>query len=318
MPKICVIVPVYGVEKYLRNCLNSLLSQTEKDYEILLINDGSIDGSSDICNEYAENFKNKFRLINQPNAGLSAARNTGLDNSDSELVTFVDSDDTTHSNYLSKLRASIQNNNSDLSCCNFYKIFEQTNKIEKKHIFRSKNLTSSIKNDKTLLFDISPSACGKMYKRNLLTHLRFPNIKYEDLATGPKIIISAKTISFVKDALYFYTIRPGSIMGSTQSNSDILKAINEISEYTKQTGTFENLKNELCFLFIKHALIYRSIQEWPDLNYVKEVYNYGKNNFPEWGNNKYLMKEIEKTKSSLEMLYNYGPYAFKAYRKMKG
>ena len=103
MSFISIIVPVYRVEKYLSRCIDSILSQTFKDFELILVNDGSPDNSGDICNKYAEKDK-RVIVLNQANGGLSSARNAGLnwlyDNSDSQWITFVDSDDWIHPNYL--------------------------------------------------------------------------------------------------------------------------------------------------------------------------------------------------------------------------
>ena len=115
---ISVIVPVYNVEKYLSRCIDSILNQTYKDYEIILIDDGSKDSSGKICDEYAKNHNN-ISVIHTKNRGLSAARNTGTENSHGEYITFVDSDDLISNSFLSDLYTLIVNNNADISLCNF-------------------------------------------------------------------------------------------------------------------------------------------------------------------------------------------------------
>ena len=113
-PKISVIVPVYNTEKYLRRCVDSILAQTFTDFELLLVNDGSTDGSGMICDEYAQK-DSRVRVFHKENGGVSSARNLGLDNAFGELVSFVDSDDWIENNYFATLLEGV---NSDLSICN--------------------------------------------------------------------------------------------------------------------------------------------------------------------------------------------------------
>ena len=128
MSVISIIVPVYKVEKYLSRCIDSILSQTFKDFELILVNDGSPDNSGDICNKYAEKDK-RVIVLNQANGGLSSARNAGLnwlyDNSDSQWITFVDSDDWIHPNYLEFLYNGAVNRRGKISICEFVRTNEQ-------------------------------------------------------------------------------------------------------------------------------------------------------------------------------------------------
>ena len=132
MAKISVIVPVYNVEKYIHKCLDSILKQTFTDFELILVDDGSPDNCGNICDEYAKK-DNRIFVVHKKNGGLSAARNSGIDwafqNSDSEFITFIDSDDTIAENYLEKFMNAMDNNADIVSCkLNFF--IEETQKSE--------------------------------------------------------------------------------------------------------------------------------------------------------------------------------------------
>ena len=114
MAKVSIIIPVYNVESYLRRCLDSVVNQTLKDIEIILVNDGSTDGSLAICEEYAKN-DDRIKIITRKNGGLSAARNTGLDNATSEYIGFIDSDDWVDTNFFENLYNTAIEKNCDVA-----------------------------------------------------------------------------------------------------------------------------------------------------------------------------------------------------------
>lgn len=168
MPKVSVIIPVYNAEKYLRECIDSVLAQTFVDFEVLLINDGSTDGSGKICDEYAKKDK-RIKVFHQENGGVSSARNLGLDNAKGEWITFVDSDDWIGENYFKCLSDSF-NEKVDLIFLNYTK----TNNT-KNVVFPIKTL---YKNHFLKLYTIHPhffSPWAKFFKRKIIVnnHLRF-------------------------------------------------------------------------------------------------------------------------------------------------
>ena len=136
MPKISVIVPVYKVEKYLNRCVDSILSQTFTDFELILVDDGSPDKCGEICEEYA-NKDSRIHVIHQKNGGLSAARNTGIDwanaNSNSKWITFIDSDDWVHHEYLKQLLETANARNVDICVCNYTSCPEGSEPVERRH-----------------------------------------------------------------------------------------------------------------------------------------------------------------------------------------
>ena len=126
---VSVIVPVYKVEKYLSKCLDSIVNQTYKNLEIILVDDGSPDNSGKICDEYAQK-DSRIKVIHKENGGLSSARNAGLDIATGEYIAFADSDDSVHLDFVEKLYRAIKEENADIACCSVEDFIEDKNKIE--------------------------------------------------------------------------------------------------------------------------------------------------------------------------------------------
>ena len=152
---VSIIVPVYNVEKYLERCLDSLINQTLKDIEIILVDDGSTDDSGNICDKYAKKDK-RIKVIHKENGGLSDARNIGLSIANGRYLQFVDSDDFIHKQMIEILYNTIINNNADISICDFDKVYENTKiKYNTKEI--SLNFTLDTLNIIILNINIAPS-----------------------------------------------------------------------------------------------------------------------------------------------------------------
>lgn len=213
--KISVIVPVYNVENYLTRCVDSILSQTYKNIEILLIDDGSTDASGDICNKYCRE-DSRVSVVHQRNGGLASARNAGIDISTGEYLTFIDSDDYVSSYYIENLVNAIKKFNADLSISMFinvvdgdeYKALEGSNDL----------LNAQIEDSHMCLEDmlyqrgIETSAPGKLYRKELIKDLRFPSGKlYEDIMFTTKMILRSHKIVRIENVDYFYYQRNNSI-----------------------------------------------------------------------------------------------------------
>lgn len=194
-----VIVPVYNAEKYLDMCLDSISSQTFRDFECIIIDDGSTDGSSAILDKYIK-IDQRFKVIHQINMGPSAARNAGLDIAQGDYITFVDSDDSIANDYLEKFALQIQVSNADIVICGLLEVYEDSI-IER--VFESED-TAEIK--KNILADFWPAyPCNKCYKKHLFENIRFPlGVFFEDLLVIPKICLSARKIICISDKLYYY------------------------------------------------------------------------------------------------------------------
>ena len=218
MPKISVIVPVYKVEKYLARCVDSILAQTFKDFELILVDDGSPDNCPAMCDEYAAKF-NFIHVIHKENGGLSDARNKGIEYSlttDSEWITFIDSDDWVHPQYLEILYESCVENEAEISSCCFDKIkdFESiTNNYIKKEdlsfdFCEGKDFYCNYYNSKHSI-SIAPA---RLYSKNLWQEIRFPIERlHEDEFTIYKVVFCTKKIILINRNLYYYFQNSGSI-----------------------------------------------------------------------------------------------------------
>ena len=315
MSKTSIIVPVYNVEKYLGKCIESLIDQSDNDIEIVLVNDGSTDSSTQICREYTAQEPNKITLIEKANGGQASARNLGLANTDSKYVAFVDADDFVHPDYIHLLRTSLEADQSDMSCCNMTRVDDSYRELSKNFCYNEQD-HGAVQIQPRHLFEIYSGPCAKLFKRELLSELNFPDIKYEDLATMPAITVKANRVSFVAGYLYYYLIRPDSTIRKTARSEDTIKAIEFLRNTLSKNGQLLKLENEFEYLFVKHALVCRSIQEWPSLEYIKLAYSYGKKNFRHWHSNSFIPKDEKSV--ALLVLYYFGPYVFKLHRKIFG
>lgn len=202
MSEICVIIPVYNTEQYLHRCLESVLAQTFEDFELILIDDGSTDASGIICDEYAKS-DSRVRVFHQTNKGQSAARNFALDwmfeNSDSEYVSFVDSDDWVHPQYLELLREGIKQYDVNISQC----LFLKTHGIEEIPAVENRIVTITPEEQYTDWY-CSFMHC-KLYRRSVWAKIRMPEGRiYEDVAIWYKIVFCESKIALVKEYLYYY------------------------------------------------------------------------------------------------------------------
>ena len=188
---ISVVIPVYNVEEYISRCISSILEQTYRNLQIILVDDGSTDKSGEICGEYAK-VDRRVTVIHQTNGGLSSARNTGIDKATGEYITFVDSDDFVSKEMVAYLFALAKNNDCDIA-------ISTHNIIRGEKVWKSYNLSGDVKMTpkrciEKLLYDdgVDTSAWAKLYKLKLFNGVRYPVGKlYEDIATTYKIFLKA-------------------------------------------------------------------------------------------------------------------------------
>lgn len=264
---ISVIVPVYNVEKYIRRCIESILIQEYRNFELILVDDGSTDSSGDICEEYAKD-NNRITVIHQENKGLSGARNTGISNAKGEWVVFIDSDDYISKTMLGDLYDAAINNNVTLAMCDFQCI-DETGKDT------GESTGSPIKNEcvdsHTLLKRLYRTggwfyivAWNKIYHRSLLDEEFYPIEKlHEDEFVIAELIWKAKTVVCIDKKDYYYvTQRPGSIMHGKQIKLflDLLEALSQrfmflssIEEYELATLTRRLVFKRLEIYYVKNC-----------------------------------------------------------------
>ena len=202
MPKISIIIPVYNVEKYLNQCLDSILNQTFTDWECILIDDGSVDNSGKICDEYGEK-DNRFIVIHQKNAGVSVARNAGLQIARGEWIGFVDSDDYIDSNTFEDVLKKIQGTNVDLVQWGI--VLEVDGEV-----LLRKFPKQGILNEKDLFEYFEPSTCHKLFKKSIITanKIMFPEglTLSEDRYFSFVYYLHCNNVLGIDDCYYHYRI----------------------------------------------------------------------------------------------------------------
>lgn len=209
-PMLSVIVPVYNVEKYLDKCISSIINQTFKNIEILLIDDGSTDLSGEICDAWKQK-DSRIKVFHKQNGGLSDARNYGLMNASGIYVGFVDSDDFLDEEMYNRLMLGCEKYNADVGCCNKVRVFNDK-KICENVISSNKFINKSQALLLLLLSD--PSVCNKIFKKDLFQNIKFPYGKlYEDIATTPHLIDKSNGMYIDCIAGYYYNqLNNGSII----------------------------------------------------------------------------------------------------------
>ena len=240
---ITIIIPVYNVELYLNRCIESVINQTYKDIEIILINDGSTDNSEEICNKYAKRDK-RISVINKKNGGLSDARNVGIDYSSGNYLFFLDSDDWLSKNAIEILYNNIIKYNADISIGTLKDVFS----FDKLVYSNYKDLVSLYSKEEALenlmyMHGFGNSACGKLFKSSLFNNIRFPYRKlYEDLATVYKIFSKSDKAVLIDSEIYFYYQNIYSIMHK-KYNVNRLQALHFAKE--EYNFIFKNFKEIL-------------------------------------------------------------------------
>ncbi len=241
-PLVSIIVPVYNVLPYLREALDSVINQTYKNLEILIVDDGSTDGSGEICDEYLSD--PRVIVIHQENKGLSGARNTALDRMTGEYVAFLDSDDAFMPDMIEKNLEAVTRNKAEMSVCGYFAC-ETNSQMTEKNILKHRSL----------IFDkeqvISPAqalnlivagnrgwyAWNKLYSQAIWKQVRFPEgDNYEDLRIMCLLIEQCKQIVTIPDVPIFYRLRAGSITNrQTEKNlQDYLLAIHAVEDFIRK------------------------------------------------------------------------------------
>ena len=232
--KISVIVPIYNVAPFLRECIDSIINQEYNNIEIILVNDGSTDGSAEICNEYSF-IDERIKVFHKENGGLSDARNFGINNSSGKYITFIDSDDYIAIDFLSSLYNNLKENNVKISAIGYCYVFPN-NEVEYNN-FRNIHKLYSEEEAQIYLNSVgyfNVAAWNKLYVRELFDDIKFPvGKKSEDWFIMYKLIEKADGIYYSSDEKYFYRQRKGSITKSGNINVDVIDAATEVYEYFK-------------------------------------------------------------------------------------
>ncbi len=295
--KITVIVPVYNVENYLNKCLDSIITQTYKNIEIIVVNDGSTDASGEICKEFAE-IDHRIIYIEQENAGLSAVRNTGLEIMSGDYVTFVDSDDWIEQDYLETLYKKIVEYQADIAVGNYYS-FNESEGMFYFHIlgdsyyekvYDNVSIFENLYDSQEMKRFALMSSWGKLYKANLFRYLRFEIGKLgEETYLNQKIYLLSEKIIYLNKGLYVYRIRKDSL--SKIWTEKWMHALVEVM--SERIALLANMGYPLE----KHLAIYRQMLEGSlsngKVSGLEETPTY-----KELETKKYLLDKLEKIKNT--------------------
>lgn len=293
--KICIVVPIYNVEKYLNRCLNSIINQSYRNIEIILVNDGSTDSSEKICIEYQKKDK-RIKYFYKKNGGLSDARNYGIDKCTSDYICFVDSDDFISKDYVKKLYKNMKENKVEISYCSSYR-FKSVSDI--KHIGKNNvivlNKIDAIKQLFLKNGKISNYITMAIYNIKLFEHVRFPvGVNFEDIATMYKLIYNANAVAISNEALYYYYINNNGIT-QTMKEKDILDRYNNIIDRSVFIDKKLPKLKKVCekYIFRTSLVIIKDLIKYNGVDVVKtDCFNKIRKNIIELGIKEISIKNI--------------------------
>jgi len=292
MPQISIIVPVYNVEPYLRKCIDSIITQTFTDFECILIDDGSPDNCPAICDEYAAK-DNRLFVIHQKNAGVSAARNAGLDIAQGELTGFVDSDDWLEPFALEKLYNKQKETNADIVVGSFYSHYSD---ITVSYVFDNNIITDKKEMLSDLFIKRLRTVWGKLYRTSLFDNVNYPSylIFGEDAIVNTQIYCSftCKIIVTISDIIYNYNCSSGGIskglVCSKEKTINCYQSFVFIYKYLKQKRLLYGNIYKYFFLVVCSNVYKRLFYNVPKREVIKLI---KKEKFPYWyfsGNKKVI------------------------------
>ena len=278
--KVSIIVPVYNVELYLEKCLLSLVNQTLQEIEILVVNDGSKDGSQTIIEKFQQEYPDKIFGFIKENGGLSDARNFGIDKAKGEFLGFVDSDDYVSDTMFEEMYNLAKKYQAQMAICNLQKVDENGNVTQK--LSQLPNFPDKIELDKNLsvFSDLSYFACNKIFSKELFLNKRFKKgVHFEDIELIPQLLLECQILAFSPSYHYHYLERQDSISKShTISGLDILSAVKTVtntyikSRFSKNKVAIKNfqiLEGVYTFLaylaFVKEENVYSKMSDELDL-----------------------------------------------------
>ncbi len=263
---VSVIIPVYKVEKYLKRCVDSIINQTYRYIEVILVNDGSPDSCGEICDQYAK-FDSRVIVIHKDNGGLSDARNYGIGIAEGQYILFVDSDDYIELDAIEKMISNAKEGNLDIVCADAYRsIANNSDSIINKTILVGGVSSGKVMTGEDYLVDcihkrkFSVAVWTRMYRTKLIKENNIYFIKgllHEDENWTPKVMLSAKRVGYFSFAFYNYVIRDNSITQTANRKKhilDVLKTCTELeTEYDRRVISIKNkkiLKDYLVRLYI--------------------------------------------------------------------
>ena len=299
MTKVSIIVRFYNVENYIEKCLETLVNQTLKDIEIILVNDGSKDRSIDIVNKFLKQYPEKIVYLEKENGGLSDARNFGIPHAKGEYIAFLDSDDYVEKDMYENMYELAKKEDSDMVECDFY--WEYPDKLKKDEgiIYHGK---------KEMIEKVRVVAWNKLIKKEILekSDVKFPKgLRYEDVEFTYKLVPYIEKVSFLKKPCVHYVQREGSISNKqNERNKEIFDVLDNVINYYKEKKIYDTYKDELEYVYVRYAFcssllrIVKIKDEDIQQKLLDLTWDNVNNKFPNWKNNPIL-----KNNKSLKNLY---------------
>lgn len=252
---ISVVVPIYNVEKYVDKCIETIVEQTFKNIEIILVDDGSTDKSGRICEQWGEK-DNRIRVIHQANQGLSAARNTGTKTCCGEYIAYVDGDDELEPEYLSSLWGQTKDGQIDMVICEYGEIIDGEKRLHGDQVtVEYYSPADYLLSDHFLMM-----ACCKLIRRNIAEKFPFPVGKiHEDVAVIPRMIYESNEIAYLGKSLYFYNWRSDSI---NTKERYYMKHLDMLPFMKDNIVYFEKSKNEKLIAWARRQYIFALFEQY--------------------------------------------------------
>lgn len=272
LPKVSIIVPVYNVENYLAKCLDSLVKQTLENIEVLVVNDGSKDGSQKIIEQYAQQYPEKIKPFFKENGGLSDARNFGIDRATGDFIGFVDSDDYVTETMFEEMVNLAEKHQSKMVICNIQKVDQHGNVTQKLTQIPNMPEKIDLENNFSVFSDLSYFACNKLFKKELFNQKRFKKgVHFEDIQLIPQLLLNCENIAQTQNFHYQYLERTDSITKThTEKGLDILKAVEDVEavfEKSQYADKKQELKNFQIFEGVYSFLAYLAFVKSDDVFY---------------------------------------------------
>lgn len=302
--KVSIIIAAYNIENYIARCMESVVNQTFQNIEIIVVNDGSTDGTLKILNKFKES-DNRIKIITQENNGVMEARNTGFNYATGEYILFVDGDDWLELECIEKLYSKSNSENNDIVIFNFFWSYDDTIKFENAFNYKSNDI---IMNPLKSLFigNITPSIWTKFIRRKYITdnNVSFPSkINFaEDLATVSSLFISKPNVGILRENLYNYYQRRDSVTKQISPKIlDVNKAILFIKEKLLENNIYNDFKKEFELMIYVHLFVQRFLTADSIKEIHKEVYKQYKEHKVETKNNSYINEFIRSQPLSLRI-----------------
>lgn len=298
MAKVSIIIPVYNTEKYIADCLDSVMGQSLKDIEVILINDGSTDSSLEIMKQYQQKYPDKIQLFSKENGGQATARNMAIPLCTGEYIGFVDSDDYIECNMYERMYRKAVDTNADYVECDYVNVM--VNEAgEQERIADYGSRVRAYTDKKDMFIDPMLAPWNKIYRRELLqgSDVRFPEgLIYEDTAFCLKAISLINTFAFVPEKFVVHFFRGSSTMNINKSKrvGNIFDVLQDVIDYYKKHNIYEEYREELEYEIVKILLCssMQRISEVPDKllrkEFCKTTWKMIQENYPKFKHNRYM------------------------------